>query len=102
MSIININSPTNNLQHQMANIQVMNIASDYKRVRVSKITDRVYESKLEEFYNTTMPYTPMIRIPVLSLLRRCFIFFIIVLTGRRKKPISKKTFFLTGMWYGLI
>ena len=33
----------------MANIQVMNIASDYKRVRVSKNTDRTYEGKLKEF-----------------------------------------------------
>ena len=49
MSIININSPTNNLQRQMANIQVMNIASDYKRVKVSKNTNRAYEGTLTEF-----------------------------------------------------
>ena len=49
MSIININSPTNNLQRQMANIQVMNIASDYKRVKVSKNTNRAYEGTLMEF-----------------------------------------------------
>ena len=48
MSIININSPTNNLQRQNVNIQVMNIASDYKRVRVSKNTDRAYEGNLKE------------------------------------------------------
>ena len=49
MSIININSPTNNIQRQMANIQVINITSDYRRVRVSENTDRAYEGKLEDF-----------------------------------------------------
>ena len=86
MSIININSPTNNLQRQMANIQVMNIAIDYKKVNVSKNTDRAYEGKLKDFLQYCDVLHPDDMNPRPS---RCFIFFIIVLTGRKKTHIQK-------------
>ena len=49
MSIINIDSPTINLQRQMVHVQTTNIASDYKRVKASKNTHRAYECKVKKF-----------------------------------------------------
>ena len=49
MSLININCPTKNLQRQMAIIHVQDIAKDYKRIKVSKNTDKAYEGKVKDF-----------------------------------------------------
>ena len=44
---------------------------------------------LRSVYNTAMSYTSMIRLPILLLLRKCVVFFIIVLAGRRNISYPK-------------
>ena len=102
MSIININSPTNNLQRQNVNIQVMNIASDYKRVRVSKNTDKACEGKLEEFLQYYDVLYPDDSNPRLVIVEKVFYFLYYCAYQKKIKLISKKMFFLTDMWYGLL
>ena len=96
MSIININSPTNNLQRQMANIQFINITSDYRRVRVSKNTDKACEGKLEEFLQYCDVLYPDDSNPRLVIVEKVFYFLYYCAYQKKKKTYIQKNVLSNG------
>ena len=80
----------------MANIQVMNIASDYKRVRVSKITDRAYESKLEECLQYYDALHPDDTNPCLVTVEKVFHFLYYCAYRKKKKTYTQKNILSHG------
>ena len=102
MSIINIDSPTINLQRQMAHVQTTNIANDYKWVKASKNTDRAYECKVKEF----LQYCDALHCddinPRLITVEKVFLFLYYCAYRKKKNTKLKKMFFVTDMWYGFI
>ena len=71
MSIININNPRNNLKRQLALLD-SKIATDYKRVKASKNTDRTYDSKVKEFLQDYYVLRPIDATPRLVTIYKVF------------------------------
>ena len=69
----------------MTHIQTTNIASDYKRVKASKNTDRAYDCKVKEFLQYCDNLHGDDATPRLVTVEKFSFFFIIVLTGRRRQ-----------------
>ena len=82
---MNMNDPSNNLKRRLDLLDAK-VTIDCKRVKASKNTDRAYEGKLKDFLQYCDVLHPDDMNPRPS---RCFIFFIIVLTGRKKTHIQK-------------